>query len=214
MRRREAVGSVFARSPRIPTLLAPILLVANLFAPALAPAAPSGTRFRRNRPGRPRVIQTLLAVALTGAVMLVGAGAMTLAAGPAEAASIGAAQPRVYQGGGVIGFGDAASINAPIGSALSSVMVGVAANPASSPGNQGYWLAAADGGVFAQGNAGFYGSLGALRLQGPVVGIAPTPDGQGYWLVALDGGVFSFGDADFYGSMGAVHLNQPVVGMA
>ncbi len=68
--------------------------------------------------------------------------------------------------------------------------------------------------MFTQGNAGFYGSLGALRLQGPVVGMAPTPDGQGYWLVALDGGVFSFGDAAFYGSMGATRLNQPVVGMA
>ncbi len=64
------------------------------------------------------------------------------------------------------------------------------------------------------GNAGFYGSLGALRLQGPVVAMAATPDGRGYWLAALDGGVFAFGDAGFYGSMGAVPLNQPIVGMA
>jgi hypothetical protein len=142
--------------------------------------------------------------------------AMVLPFGPAQPA--GAAQvtpqPRVYVGGGVIGFGDARATNTPIGSGLNSVMVAMAANPAATGVNQGYWLASADGGVFAQGNAGFYGSLGALRLQGPIVAMAATPDGQGYWLAAMDGGVFSFGDAAFYGSMGAVRLNQPVVGMA
>ncbi len=145
-----------------------------------------------------------LAVLLVTTVLLTGVGAAAAQAAPAQPRAFGLPQPRVYQGGGVIGFGDARSTNTPLGSGLSSVMVGMATNPASTPENQGYWLAAADGGVFAQGNAGFYGSLGALRLQGPVVGIAPTPDGRGYWLVALDGGVFAFGDAAFYGSMGAV----------
>ncbi len=120
----------------------------------------------------------------------------------------------VYQGGGVIGFGDAQSINAPIGPSLSSVMVAMVPDPMADAGHQGYWLAAADGGVFAQGSAPFYGSLGALHLTGPVVGMAATPDGKGYWLVALDGGVFTFGDAGFFGSMGGSHLNKPVVGMA
>jgi hypothetical protein len=78
----------------------------------------------------------------------------------------------------------------------------------------GYWLVAADGGVFTYGDAGFYGSAGAIGLYAPIVGMAPTPDGGGYWLVALDGGVFTFGDAGFYGSTGAIRLNQPVVGMA
>jgi hypothetical protein len=78
----------------------------------------------------------------------------------------------------------------------------------------GYWLAAADGGVFTFGNAGFHGSLGDVRLNAPVVGVASTPDGGGYWLVAADGGVFSFGDASFHGSLGDVRLNAPVVGMA
>jgi hypothetical protein len=148
--------------------------------------------------------------------VIVGLAAMMLPCGLTQAA--GAAQPavhpRVYPGGGVIGFGDARSTNTPIGTGLSSVMVAMAANPAATVSNQGYWLASADGGVFAQGNAGFYGSLGSLRLQGPIVAMAATPDGQGYWLAAMDGGVFSFGDAAFYGSMGAVRLNQPVVGMA
>jgi CHAP domain len=161
-------------------------------------------------------VLAVLAVGLAGTVAVTAVTAVTAvaAAGPAPAAGLAPAAPRVYQGGGVIGFGDARSTNTPIGSALSSVMVAMATNPASTPENQGYWLAAADGGVFTQGNAGFYGSLGALRLQGPVVGMAATPDGRGYWLVALDGGVFSFGDAAFYGSMGATRLNQPVVGMA
>ena len=58
---------------------------------------------------------------------------------------------------------------------------------------------ASDGGVFAFGDAGFYGSTGAIHLNQPIVGMAATPDGQGYWLVASDGGVFAFGDAGFHG---------------
>jgi hypothetical protein len=82
------------------------------------------------------------------------------------------------------------------------------------PGSSGYWLAASDGGIFAFGDAGFFGSTGALVLNQPVVGMAPTSDRQGYWLVAADGGIFGFGDAGFFGSTGALHLNRPVVGMA
>ena len=77
-----------------------------------------------------------------------------------------------------------------------------------------YWLVASDGGVFAFGGAGFYGSTGGIHLNRPVVGMAGTSDSRGYWLVASDGGVFAFGDAPFYGSTGAIHLNRPVVGMA
>jgi len=83
---------------------------------------------------------------------------------------------------------------------------------AMSPG--GYRLVASDGGVFAYGDATFYGSAAGIQLNKPVVGMAATPDGNGYWLVASDGGVFSYGDATFYGSTGAIHLNEPVVGMA
>ena len=77
-----------------------------------------------------------------------------------------------------------------------------------------YWLAAADGGVFAFGDASFYGSLGGDHLDAPIVGIAPTADGKGYWLVAADGGIFSFGDAHFMGSTGGITLNKPIVGMS
>jgi outer membrane protein assembly factor BamB len=78
----------------------------------------------------------------------------------------------------------------------------------------GYWLAAADGGVFSFGTAAFHGSLGGVHLAAPIVGMAPTTDHRGYWLVGADGGVFSFGDARFYGSTGRVRLAQPIVGIA
>ena len=85
---------------------------------------------------------------------------------------------------------------------------------APTPDGKGYWLVASDGGIFTFGDAGFFGSTGAIRLNQPIVGMAPTPDGHGYWLVASDGGIFTFGDARFYGSTGAHPLNQPIVGMA
>ncbi|MEM8905964.1 MAG: M23 family metallopeptidase, partial [Actinomycetota bacterium] len=78
----------------------------------------------------------------------------------------------------------------------------------------GYWLVAADGGVFAFGDAGFFGSTGSLVLNSPIVGMAATSSGGGYWLVAADGGVFAFGDAGFFGSTGSLVLNSPIVGMA
>ena len=96
------------------------------------------------------------------------------------------------------------------GTGVGSRAVGIA----SAPDGQGYWLVAADGGVFAFGTSSFYGSMGGLHLGAPIVGIASTPDGRGYWLVAADGGLFAFGDAAFYGSMGGHPLAQPVVGMA
>jgi hypothetical protein len=78
----------------------------------------------------------------------------------------------------------------------------------------GYWMVATDGGIFSFGDAAFYGSTGAIRLNQPIVGMTSTPSGRGYWMVASDGGIFSFGDAAFFGSTGAMRLNQPVVGMA
>ncbi|MHB8440191.1 MAG: protease pro-enzyme activation domain-containing protein, partial [Acidimicrobiales bacterium] len=81
-------------------------------------------------------------------------------------------------------------------------------------GTAGYWLAAADGGIFTFGDLGYYGSMGGKPLNKPIVGMAPVDDGGGYWLVASDGGIFAFGDAQFHGSMGGHPLNQPIVGMA
>jgi hypothetical protein len=78
----------------------------------------------------------------------------------------------------------------------------------------GYWLDAADGGVFSFGNATYYGSMGGKHLNAPVVAMAATPDGRGYWLVGADGGIFAFGDAGYHGSMGGRPLTAPVVAMA
>jgi superoxide dismutase, Cu-Zn family len=85
------------------------------------------------------------------------------------------------------------------GDAGSRVGCGVVAPVGGTPG-AGYWLVAADGGVFAFGDAPFLGGLGDRRLVAPVVGIAATPSGAGYWLVAADGGVFAFGDAGYAGT--------------
>ena len=71
---------------------------------------------------------------------------------------------------------------------------------------------AADGGLFAFGDAGYHGSIPGLgiapagspgpapHLNAPIVGMVPSVDGRGYFMVASDGGVFAFGDAAFEGS--------------
>ncbi len=98
---------------------------------------------------------------------------------------------------GITGLSGSHPLNAPI--------VGIAATA----NGQGYWLVAADGGVFDFGNAQFHGSTytygitglnGSHPLNAPIVGIVGTPSGSGYWLVAADGGVFDFGSAKFSGS--------------
>jgi hypothetical protein len=78
---------------------------------------------------------------------------------------------------------------------------------------KGYDMVAADGGIFAFGDAVFYGSLGGIPLSRPVVAIAGTPDGKGYWFTDDNGAVSAFGDATYWGSAPQV-LTKPVVGMA
>jgi len=91
---------------------------------------------------------------------------------------------------------------------------GAAVGMAPTADGKGYWIARADGGVRAFGDATDYGSAGGLQLAAPVVAIASTPDGKGYWEVASDGGIFTYGDAGYYGSAGSIHLNRPIVGMS
>jgi hypothetical protein len=83
---------------------------------------------------------------------------------------------------------------------------------AATPDGHGYWLVASDGGVFAFGDAQFFGSTGGTALARPVVALISGPGGGGYWLVASDGGLFNYGDAAFAGSMGGTPLAAPVVG--
>ena len=73
---------------------------------------------------------------------------------------------------------------------------------------------ARDGGIFAFGDAEFFGSTGNIKLNQPIVGMSRTPSGKGDRAVAEDGGIFSFGDAGFYGSTGNLTLNKPINGMA
>lgn len=92
---------------------------------------------------------------------------------------------------------------------VNSPLVAVLSHP-----NGGYLEVCADGGVFAFGDAPFFGSEGATPLNKPIVGAALTKTGNGYWLVASDGGVFTHGDARFYGGLGDVALNKPIIGMS
>jgi hypothetical protein len=101
-------------------------------------------------------------------------------------------------------------LNQPAPGHLNAPIVGMA----STANGGGYWNVATDGGLFAFGNAAFYGSMGGQPLNRAIVGMASTHDGHGYWEVASDGGLFAFGDAGFYGSTGSLMLNRPVVGMA
>jgi hypothetical protein len=100
----------------------------------------------------------------------------------------------------------------------SSLMIspdsGQARQVVGSAATSGYRLVASDGGIFAFGNAPFYGSMGGQPLNQPIVGSAPTPANRGYWEVAADGGMFAFGDAGFFGSMGGRPLHRPVTAMA
>jgi hypothetical protein len=102
-----------------------------------------------------------------------------------------------------------ANQNAPClqGPTFASV-VGMAA----APDGQGYWLVAADGGVFAYGSAPFKGSAGSEQLNEAIVAIAVDKADSSYWLTAADGGTFAYG-APYRGSEGGERLNQPIVGM-
>ena len=110
----------------------------------------------------------------------------------------------------VTAFGAATAVAGMSLPGLNAPVVGIAATA----DGGGYWLVAADGGVFTFGDARFAGSLGNIALNAPVVGIAATADGGGYWLVAADGGVFTFGDAPFAGSDGSRTRQASAVGIA
>ena len=69
---------------------------------------------------------------------------------------------------------------------------------AAAVGAGGYWLYAADGGIFAFGTAGY---AGPVQNQGnDIAGMAATPSGNGYWMADDDGDVFAAGDARIFGN--------------
>ena len=86
---------------------------------------------------------------------------------------------------------------------------------APTPDGRGYWLVAADGGIFAFGDAALPRLDGRPAAQRPGRRHGrPTRPALATGWSAADGGIFAFGDAGFYGSTGSLALNAPVVGMA
>jgi hypothetical protein len=156
---------------------------------------PVGVRLRHLvTPGRLVVGVVVAAVAL-GALVSVN-----LHSGPAQAAVPTRNSVRASDG-------------APSLSSRSVTPAEPFASIASTSTGDGYWVAAEDGGVFAFGDAAFYGSIGSTSLNQPIVGIAATPTNRGYWLVGRDGGVFAIGKVGYYGSLGASGAHAPIVAL-
>ena len=120
----------------------------------------------------------------------------------------------------VVGIGDTPTFGDPAGLALEGPVVSIAST---ATGN-GYWLAAADGGVFAYGDAPWFGSIPQVLPEGvslrePIVELIAHASGLGYWLVASDGGVFAYGQAPWFGSIPQVlplgaRLRAPITAAA
>ena len=74
----------------------------------------------------------------------------------------------------------------------------------------GYWIATANGAVYALGGAPYLGGLNDGKLPEPVVDIAACGP-RGYWLVTKSGGVRSFGQARGAGGVPRLgKANQPI----
>ena len=140
--------------------------------------------------------------------VIVEVAALASSIAPSGAMASGA--PKVGRSVAEPSGGDAKYFGSMAGRPLNAPIVGMA----STPDGGGYWLAAADGGVFAFGDAAFYGSLAGAATGSPIVGIAPDPVTSGYWLVSADGAVHPFGAAVWFHGMAGQALNAPIVGMA
>jgi hypothetical protein len=104
----------------------------------------------------------------------------------------------------VFAFGDARFDGSEATTHLNSPVVGIAADTSTG----GYWLAAADGGVFSF-DAPFYGSAAGPSLSKSIGAIAATADAGGYRLAGADGGIFDYGDAPYAGSLPATNTVPP-----
>jgi PKD repeat protein len=113
--------------------------------------------------------------------------------------------------GGIFAFGDAGfhgSIPglglAPAGTVGRPALAAPIVAMVPSTDGGGYFMVAADGGIFAFGDAHFAGSCpGIGGCAGRAVAVVPDASGDGYWLVTDGGTVTPFGDAPRLGSRSA-----------
>jgi subtilase family serine protease len=101
------------------------------------------------------------------------------------------------------GYDLGTGLGSPVGGVLATALCRYGA------GEQGYWLATADGHVYAF-HAPDRGSLAGRHPGSRVVGIATDRATNGYWLVTSRGKIVAF-HAPFHGS---AHVSSPVVGIA
>ena len=120
--------------------------------------------------------------------------------------------------GRVFAFGNL-NYHGSIPTALHQRAVGIAALPPLADGcdsrenPEGYWIATANGKVFAFGDARKYGGAAGRLGTAHIVAITATPTGAGYWLAASDGHVFTRGDAKPFATPSA-RPRSPIVGIA
>jgi Peptidase A4 family len=112
--------------------------------------------------------------------------------------------------GGVFSYGDTQFYGSvpglglhPAGSGLPNSLNAPIVGMVPSIDDNGYFMVASDGGVFAFGDAHFAGSCpGIGGCNGSAVAVMPDATGKGYWLVTSTGSVYTFGDAPYFGSPG------------
>ncbi len=110
--------------------------------------------------------------------------------------------------GGVFAFGDSGYYGSlpgmgfsPAGSDGTVRLAAPIVAMVPSVNDAGYFMVAADGGVFAFGDARYAGSCpGIGGCSGTAVAVMPDATGNGYWLVTATGNVYTFGDAQALGS--------------
>jgi hypothetical protein len=120
----------------------------------------------------------------------------------------------VASDGGMFTFGDAGFYGsipglgfAPAGSFSSKRLNAPIVGVVPSVDGGGYFMVAADGGVFTFGDARFEGSCPSIGgCSGTAVAVMPDATGNGYWLVTSTGRVYAFGDAVSYGAPGPQSL--------
>jgi len=121
-----------------------------------------------------------------------------------------------YRGGngGFGAYGSCAGGDSPVYTSKPGCPSGASTTVFNRASAMGYYQVAHDGGVFAFGDAPFFGSMGGSPLNSTMTGMARTYDHQGYWEVGADGGIFAFGNAPFHGSAGDTTLVSCIQGMA